>query len=261
VSLPKHETRITVPTGGWSVLVTEIPAAIVSVTVAAGNYYLGGVAGLAATLEAALNASALVGTYTVTVDDNADTSLGKVTIASSGITSFIAGFTSTALQDALGFATGLSPTAASHVSGGQSPYLWLPNTGRAATSPDITTAGQTMGRPEYDYTVALAPSGATARAVYETRYRDSLEYSQVKGLKAWTILETTTNGSFQTWLSALMTAGGVPFRYHPDRSSDTVYSDLVFDDAVELRASPVVPGWAGANSLWTVGPYGVRKLV
>lgn len=264
MALPRLGTKITVPSGGWSISVTEVPAATSTVTIPAGDYYmLQGATGILATLEAQLNANAtLAGNYIVTCPYTTDTANGKVSISMfGGATSFTLTWTSTDLRDALGWTGNLTPTGVTFTSQGQAKYIFFPNCGRRATSPDITVAGQTMGMPEFDYTASVSPSGSVATAVYGTRYRDQLEWPSLKGYKTWKLLETTTNESFQTWLVDLMAMGGGTFRYFPDRSSDTVYAELVFDEATELRANPFVQGWAGAQSLWSVGPYSVRKKV
>src|SRR5678816_162902 len=60
-----------------------------NVTSTAGDYYLSSSTAFISTLQTAINAAGLGGTYTVTLDDTASTSTGKVTISATGtITSF-----------------------------------------------------------------------------------------------------------------------------------------------------------------------------
>src|SRR5687768_7257565 len=130
MALPKIEGMVTVPTGGWSVSVTEDPAATSTVTVAAGDYFPTSTTALLSAFSTALTSnSTLAGTYTVSLDDASDSSTGKVTISAAGVTTFAITWTSTALRDALGFAGNTS--AALTVTGDNaSPYVNLPNVKR-----------------------------------------------------------------------------------------------------------------------------------
>jgi hypothetical protein len=262
VALCKLSQKVTIA-AGTTVTVNETgPGVIKAVTMPAGSYYLEGAGGLLDTLCSAMTADAtLNGTYSYAIDDDTDSGTGKVTISAAGITTFTITWTaSTPLRDALGYTGTLTPGALSFQSTKASPLLWLPNTNRVPESPD-PAAGQSLGREEYDYQVAVAPSGAIATSVYETRYVDVLAWMTTKGSKTWRANEVIGNESFQGWLAFYMQSGAQKFRFHPDRSADATYSELVLDqDAHEFKATPMVQGWVGPNSLWSIR-YNVRKAV
>lgn len=258
MALPKFERRITIPTGGWTITFTDSDGVHSSKTVPAGDYYLTSTTSLLSALVTTLNDGGGI-TYTVTLDDNSDSSLGKVTITPSAGTIAIT-WVSTDLRDILGF-TGNVAATSSAVSTNASPALWLPNSSRTPTTPDPASTSYEMGWAESDYMVVVAPSGASVRSVYNTRYVEEFRFDNVRGSKAWKALESTVNESYQTFHQAVMDNGGVPFRYHPDRSSDAVFWTMVLaESAGTMRPTPTVAGWVGASSLWAV-QFASHKLV
>lgn len=256
--MPKLEGMITVPTGGWSISVTETPAATSSVTIAAGNYFPTSPTSLLDALETALNADAtLAGTYTVTIDDDTQTSTGKVTIAASGLTSFAITWTSPALRNALGFTATISG-AATHTSPSASPHVWLPNVKRWSST--VAPDGY-RGQPQTDGTVTISPSGMSKAIKYATRYIDVMEWRFVLGRKAWSSLETITNESYETFYGVAQ-GRGQPVRYHSDRTDDTTYSSYRHMGIGSMAAVPSIPGFtAGATSLWNLGPNDLLAYV
>jgi len=259
MALPKLEGRITIPTGGWQVQCSENAGARTStVTIAAGDYYMstsnGANASLFAALVNALAADAtLLGTYGGSLDDNSDTSLGRLTISvSGGATAFALTWISTDLRDILGF-TGNTSNAASATGSNQVRYLFLPNTGRAnplAPEP-ASSSGTYLGVVESDGTSALSPSGYHVNMQYSTRYRDSLEFHNLKGNKTWKASESTTNESFQKFWEDVI-GQGIPFRYHSSRDSDAVYWTQYIENFQTYAPDAQEQGWVGANSLWRI---------
>lgn len=263
IALPKLEQRIRIPTGGWAFALTDSNGTGVGKVVPAGDYYLnsvapGGTVSLCAALAAACTAGAMV--YAVTVDDDTDNSTGQVTISANGSFTLIWG--DPELRDLFGFegASAAGPTA---VSTEHARALWLPNTQRTPLEPDPVTgeATQDFGRPEHDYIVTTAPSGATTQTVFSRRWSTILDFQTLLGLKTWLSDEAIENESCQRFMMDLMDAGGVPFRYHNNRANDAVYWTLVFDeDAAEFRPEIHTEGWVGARSLWRL-QWRVRKYI
>lgn len=255
--LPKLEGHITVPTGGWTVSITEVPAATSTYTIPAGNYYLTSTTSLLTTLSAGLTANAtLAGTYSCVISDDASTSTGKVTLSATGITTFSVTWTSTALRDALGW-TGNTSGALTFTSQSASPYIFLPNVKRAnPMAPDGY-----QGLPVTDGTVTVSPSGTSKSIKYATRYIDSLEFRFLLGSKTWTTWEVVTNESLESFYASTI-GEGAPFRYHFDRANDSSHASYRSLAIGSMSVVPAIPGFVGsANSLWNYGPTGLIKYV
>jgi hypothetical protein len=246
VASPKLEGRITVPSGGWIVSVQEFTpnAGPASVTVAAaGDYYLSSSTSLLTTVGAAATANGtLSATYTLTLS----ATTGLITLAGSGVATFNWNWTSTALRDLLGF-TGNLTGANSYAATRQSPYLFLPNRGRAPADAPEGSRGTIVT----DGTLTASPSGHSKALVYSSRYRDRLGFAQIDGRRTWTTYETTVGESLQTFWDGVM-GEGAPFRYYPDRTVDATYLTYRAVDALfGFKPVPIVPGWTtSADSLW-----------
>lgn len=112
-----------VPTGGAAVSATNASGGPSACTVAAGSYYLtaaGGVTGLLAALQTALNAGRPSG-WTVTMSTE-----GLVTINCSDVP-YALTWTSTALRDHLGFAGNIASTSSPSVGTKQALGAWFPH--------------------------------------------------------------------------------------------------------------------------------------
>lgn len=257
---PKLEGRITIPTGGWGIKVIEESGAVsATVNIAAGDYYLTHSTSLLSSIASALTANAtLSGTYTVSITDSTDTSTGAVTIAQSNNFSIVWP-SANGMYTYLGFTSATTTTAATTTGTKQAPFLWLPNVGRfAPLAPEPSTASQKFGQEEADFTFTLSPSGYSKRFAYNRRFVDQLTFQNVIGEKTWITLEATSNESFQQFYRDVV-FNGYPVRYQKDRSDlDTLYWELVVEDAHQFKPTPVVPGWTGAKSLWNIS-YIVRE--
>lgn len=260
MALPKFELRITVPTGGWALQLTDADGGPVALTFPAGDYYMNSVAPLGtlsflAQLALTLTNGAGV-TYTAVADDNADGSIGKITITVSSGT-FTITWTNTALRDQLGF-TGSSTASSgtSAVSPNQCRGLWLPNQQREPEDPDpvLGEASQDFGRPETDYIVTRSPSGAVNASVYSTRWSARIVFPMLWGQRYRLSLEQVVNESLERFYGDCMLAGGAPFRYHNDRGNDALSWTERFDAAMAkaFEAPPNVKGWVGPRSQWRV---------
>ena len=262
MAFPKLEGRITIPTGGYTFVVAEPVASATTITIAAGDYYLTHSTSLLSSIASAMTANAVLsGTYTVSITDSTDAGTGAVTIsATAGVTAFrIQWPSANGLYDVLGFTSADTTSAAQATGTKQANFLWLPNVGRSQPlAAEPTTADQKFGQEEADFTIAVAPSGYSKRFAYNRRFVDTLNFFNVVGEKTWLTLEATTNQSFQKFYRDVV-FNGYPFRYQKDRSdADTIYWELVVEDAQAFKPTPVVPGWTGAKSLWNI-TYIVRE--
>lgn len=261
MALSKLEGQITVPTGGYTMSVTDSGGSASVTVAAAGTYYLSSTTSLLSAIGTALTANAtLAGTYTLTLDSATSTSTGKVTLAGSGGGNFSVTWDSTALRDILGFTASLSG-AASYTSPSASPYVWLPNVRRAnQMAPDGN-----VGVPQTDATFTMAPTGTSKVLKYATRYMDNLEFKFLSGTKTWTQFESVTNESLQTFWSTVI-ANGYPIRYHTDRSADSTFVTYRSTVPHQFNVQPAFPGFVGSGSdgtalSWHWGPSQVIKYV
>jgi len=256
ITLPKLEGRITIPTGGYIITVTEDAGARTSnVTIDAGDYYwTSGVSGgnsLVAQLKAELDGDAtLLGTYTVSIDDADPGGTGKLTISVAGsastfgISDWDQTGSDTTLMDLCGF-TGVVPDGASATGAEHVEYLWMPNVVRSSPqSPDGD-----LGYEFADFSISYAPSGETTRIAHNRNFRDNLEFRKVHASKVWITHEVNTNESLQKfWRDVIYLGKAV--RYHKDRATDATYVDWVVVDGGMLQPEPEEDGWTGAESLW-----------
>lgn len=255
---PKLEGLVVVPTGGWIVSVVEHTpnTGATNATIAAGDYYPTSTTSFLTALKTALDLVSANSTYTVTLDDTANSATGKVTISATGITTFDLTWTSTALQDALGF-TGNTSGALTYTGTEQAEYLWLPGGTRSnPLGPDPTSTSTAFGVEEDDGFLTIAP-GRVFKAIAgpARRGRERMEWAHQLGSRCHLNSETTVNASFQKFYRDVLFERR-PFRYHPDRSSDTVYWTLRHVQPGMLLA-PEFPGLVGATGLFHVGPYDV----
>lgn len=258
--LPKYEGRITVPTGGYAVSVTD-SGGTASVTLAAGDYYPNSSTALLSTFAAELTAnSTLAGTYTCTSDDDTDAATGRITLAASGGGNVSVTWSSTALRDLLGFTGNLSG-ATTYTSTGACKYIYLPNVPRAEAMAPDGSAGVAMT----DSSVTVSPSGTSKILAYSTRYVNRLAFRFLTGRKTWTAAETYANESLESFYLATI-AYGIPLRYHYDRATDGTYVNERIVQPQMFAAVPAVGGWVGgpgnlAAALWNFGPLDLVKYV
>src|SRR5574343_1703060 len=140
-------------------------------------------------------------TWTVTCDDDSDTSTGKITISCTGGAT-TATWSSTSIRNALGF-TGNLGSGTTWTGDNQAKYLWLPNCGRSGVlGPDASN-----GAIEADYSFAMGTDGTPYVLSYNTRYKDTLELRTVLGSKTWTTHEVTVNESFETYYGSVIAYG------------------------------------------------------
>ncbi|MEK7180506.1 MAG: hypothetical protein AAB706_03445 [Patescibacteria group bacterium] len=239
-------------TAAQTVDIVEQAGPTATVTVAAGStYFLTSNAALLAAVATALNDNAtLAGTYTLTLDDDADAATGKVTISATGVgSSFSVTWNTTALRDALGW-TGSLTGATTYQASQHARYLWLPNCGRSnPMAPNPASQSQDMGMEESDYTITVAPTGASKRIGYNRRLVENLEWAWLKANKVKIEHETITNESLQRfWRDTIVVGRAV--RYHPDRSVDSIAFEWGAREG-HFKPTPNVSTWVGPASTWT----------
>lgn len=261
--LPKYEARITVPTGGYSVSVTD-SGGTATVTLAAGDYYPNSSTALLSTFATALTSnSTLAGTYTCTSDDDTEAATGRVTLSASGGGNVSVTWSSTTLRDLLGFTGNLSG-ATTYTSTGACKYIYLPNVPRAEPMAPDGSAGVAMT----DSSVTVSPSGTSKILAYNTRYVNRLAFRMLTGRKTWTAAETYANESLESFYLATI-AYGIPLRYHYDRATDGTYVTERVVQPGAFAVSPAVGSWVGstasasalAAALWNFGPVDLVKYV
>lgn len=261
-ALSKLEGQITVPTGGYTMTVTDSGGTKQVTVLTAGTYFLNSASNLLTTIGAALTAdSTLAGTYTLSSDDNSTTSTGKTTITVTGGGNPSITWDFTALRDALGYTGNLSG-AATYQSTASSPYLFLPDVKRSEPmSPDGNT-----GMPKSDATFTLAPTGTSKALKYATRYTDVLSFRYLSGTKTWQQYEVVTNESLQSFWNTVLTQG-FPFRYHYDRATDGSFVSYRYADPGNFPVKTEYAGLVGTQGTdgsvlrWAVGPLGVIQYV
>lgn len=258
--LPKFEARITVPTGGYTLTVTDSGGTATVTILTAGDYYLTSATALLSTIGTALTANAtLAGTYTLTLDDDSASSTGRVTIAASGGGNPSITWTSTTLRNLLGFTGNLSG-AASYTSTNATKALFLPNVPRAEPLVPDGHAGLRVS----DATFTTSPSGVSKCLIYNTRYVNALAFRFLSGRKTYTQYETYANESFESfWANNV----SVPWRYHYDRSVDGTYvTDRIAQPGMFPVRASIPTRWGGvgtdgATLHYDIGPIETVKNV
>ncbi len=259
----KYELRFPVATA-YTITVTENGGGGFVVTVLpvdTTGYYLtsstSGNSGLLTTFANAItNHASSAGTYSMTIADDTDSATGLVTLSVSGggVTAFtIAWGSDTTLRDWIGYASDIT-TGTSETTDYQPKGIWLPNVHRAEPEGPDPTSADYYGSERAAAVMAEAPAGGAS--FYHSYGRvgrgifNFVNLSAVKAVKAHESLTTTKQSAQSFWQNAVDTASMV-LRYHPDRSSNTVYSTY---RAVwpEFNPKPIQAGWVGSSSLWAL---------
>lgn len=229
------------------------------ITMPAGRYFLNTIGSGGATRTFLLELKNQLdtgpgGVWTVTSDDDADASTGKITIARNS--NYTATWTSTNVRDLLGFTGNLTTAAtSSFTSDNQAQYLWLPNCGRQnGLGPEVSD-----GAVESDYTMSMGTDGTVFAVGYSARYFDSMEFGFVWGQKCWKALEVVVNESAQRYYEMVIMRG-LRTRYHKDRSNDSTLRTWVMEDAGTFNPRTVVPGWTDSPKSLFEFRYKVRKV-
>lgn len=250
----RWEGRIKIPTGGWSIAVTDSGGGPETISLTAANTYYHSSAGndsvdLGAKLKALLDAnSTLAGTYTVSIAAG-EGGTGKYTISATGGGNISITWTSTALRDLLGFTGNLSG-AASYTGTNHAQALWLP------TCPVETRYGLSSdGLKLRDGSVALAPDGTYKAIVYASHTRNEYVYPWIRAARCIQAEESTTNESFERfWHHVIAGDGawaeaGAELRWYKDAADDATFKTFNVTDVSRPMYDRALDEFAG---LWKV---------
>jgi hypothetical protein len=256
MALPKCEWRFPVAAGGWTFTLIDADHTGTGSTrtISAGDYFHttinGATPAMTTAMKTALDDGTGAVTYTVSVNDDTDSATGKYTITPSSGT-FTVNWISTDLRDTLGFNANI--TASSGITGSNHAlFLWLPDVGRAdPLSPEPTDSSFDLGVLESDQTFVKAPDGTSVVLKYNHVYVDTFGFELVHGYKMFRQVEQIRNESLHTnWLNAI--SKGYPFRYHPDRSSDSLYFIEKIEDGKDFKPVKVSKNWNGTMALYSI---------
>ncbi len=262
------ECLITVPTGGWTFVLSEDSSDVGTVSLAAGDTFYWGSAGSAARFANGASTGYLrskimdtgAGTYSVFMNDGEDDT-GKLQITVSGGASAWGmhtfkqnGVANNALRDLLGFDADVTVDVASATGDSQVQCLWLPN------RPWYNGYGSgDWGDEVADARTSISPAGDVS-GLFSQRYeRMRLSWQGLSRAKTRIAGETTNNESLQQFyrdcmlgeLGCVSSMGG-PLRFYPDAADDATYTTGRMLDRDLRRHVPrqLKERWIGA---WNVG--------
>lgn len=255
----KLEGRVTVPTGGLGLTVTETGGGGASdtATVPAGDYYWSSedseADDLEQAIEDALNAATLNATYTVSLDAG-EGGTGRVTITGAGgsVTAIAIAWDNSTLRDLLGFASdGDVSGSLSHQGSEQARMLWISDTGWQS----LNHAG--AGGDVASQAAQESPDGAGQFvAVWGRRSVKALSLLEVARARMFVQFESLAGESLQQfWRDAIWCEhtlakafGGGPIRWYPDASDDSTYRTWKLRSSArqfrpQMTAPPLVARW------------------
>ena len=250
MAFSKWEARITVPTGGCDISVTD-SGGTSTVTIPAGTYYWSsagdGSNDLPAELQSQLNADAtLAGTFTVTISAGSS-GTGKLTIASTA--AFSATWPDSALRLLLGFDSSLS-SATSHTSDNHVQGLWLPQ------APVETPYGlSSAGKPRSAVSVSVSPGGHMTAYHGPKHKRNEYVYPVVQVAKVIQAQESTEGESYESWWldgvrgEASWATSGRSARFYASADVDGTYLTYHIINQTEPEVDRVNQNWDGQ---WSV---------
>lgn len=257
----KIETRVTIPAGGWDFEITETGggAASASLSVPAGEYYHSSpgsaAAGLVATVQALIDASALNATYTVAIAAG-EGGTGRYTISCTGgsVTSFDFTWDDTELRDLLGY-TGSESAGTSITGTSQAQALWIPGYASNSLNGLPVAGSEWRGWWETDTHEGESPRGDYFGVSGERKRVNQVVWPAESRAKVWAANESLANESLEQWLidgiwgdAAWATVGG-PARIYGDAADDTVYGTYYVANMKNWRPEQVREAWVG---LWEI---------
>lgn len=261
----KLEARVSIPTGGWDMTVTETGGGGASdtITIPAGEYYHSTVGDgsndLPAEIAAQLNGSVtLNGTYTCTVGAG-ESGTGKytMTVSGGGVTEMdVTAWDDTSLRDLLGY-SGSEAAAATYTGDNHAKSLWLPTRGYFAE-----VDGEWDGIHESDLQTQTSMSGHHWAVSGRRRRVLAVRWNALAKEKVYVVAETVTGESFeQFWIDAIYgeaahtakPAG--PIRLHRDADTDGTYSTF----NLEGQAAPLWPRFNERN--WNLYSVSLERMI
>lgn len=251
MSIGKWEHKITVPSGGWDISVTD-SGGTDTVTLPDGTYYWSSVGGgsndLPAELQAQLNASGtLSGTYTVTVSAGV-AGTGKATIACDE--NYTLTWTDSQIRLLFGWDGNISVGTTSATSDNHVEGLWLPR------APAETQYGlDSQGMPVSAAMESLAPDGTYTAYHGPKHRRNEYTYRGVQVARVVQAQEGTAGESYESWWTdgvrgeAAWATSGRDVRWYKDADTDGTY--LAYH-VTDTRTPMVQRLSQNFDGLWTV---------
>lgn len=248
----KLEARITVPTGGWFLNCTDDGGGPTAVVIPAGTYYHSSDGSNTNTLaEAIATAANAVMTETWSCSISAgESGTGRYTIGCTGAVCTVQ-FVSNYLKLLLGFLLVTESGSTSYTAPNHAQGLWLASNGwqkkngQAGGSARISDQQATRNAAGYAYGIQ-GQSYKMARIVWPMETR----------AKCWTVNESTTNESFETflvdgiWGSAAWGTTLGPIRFYPDEDDDATYGTFSVFGMGSWDPNELIEHWAAGR--WTI---------
>ena len=242
------EARITVPSGGWTVTLTDGLGGPTAVVLPAGTYYMSSVGSLTEGLWDALTtaANAAMGeTWAFFEGANGKTSVTVTDSLLSGIGTIT--FTDTELRDILGFASDQSGNVV-YTSTKQAKALWLPE------YPFQTLNGgpDWNGWWETNQANSENANGNTFSLIGRKKRINSVTWPVASRAKCWVSNETITNESFEqflldgVWAGATWGTSAGPLRFYGDETDATIYATYAAFGLENWKPSQIRQHWTGA---------------
>lgn len=196
------EARITAP-AGVTVSATNSGGGPTSVTIPAGSYYLtaaGGISGLLAAFQSALNTTRAPSTGSWAV--SLDTTTGLVSISCTGTWSL--SWTSTTLRDLLGFTANISGVATTQTGTKQARGLWLPG-----CVLNVADSDPRQAPIKTDLRSTMSPTGSVLGLWGNQMFRHAtVSWPVVNISQVWEQNATTANASWQQFFTDTQLATG-----------------------------------------------------
>jgi len=244
----KLEAQVTIPTGGWTITCTDALGGPTGVVVPAGTYYHSSDGSNSNTLSEAITTAVntLLGqTWTLTIAAG-ESANGKYTIGCDGATCTVT-WTDTELRDLLGFTGDLSGST-SYESPSQAQALFVASNGFQKKN------GQSGGSARKSNQQARVNDAGYVFAIQGRDYKTaSITWPMETRAKCWTVNESTTNESFETFMvdgiwgqSSWGTVTG-PIRFYPDADTDTDYGTFSAMDLGEWDPQELTEHYAGGH--------------
>ena len=244
----KLEARITVPTGGWDVALTDQDAGPTTVTIPAGTYYHSSAGseaeGFADTFATLANAA--MGQTWVSSVAAGEAGTGKYTLSCGGSTCTVT-FTDTEVRDLMGF-TGNLTGSTSYTSSAQAEGLWLPE----YPYQSLNGGPSWNGWWETDQKSVENAAGYSFSVIGQKKRINSVTWPIASRAKCWVANEGTANESFEQflldgiWAGAAWGTSAGPIRFHGDADTDATFATYAALGLESWRPEQIRDHWTGA---------------
>lgn len=218
VNFGRLEAKITVPTGGWTLSLTDDGAGPTTATLPAGSYYM---TSLLAALIVASDA-VMANNWTWSIADGESAS-GKVTVTHDGDVCEVA-WVATDLRDLLGFENDGNLTGAdTYTSTDSGRMIWLPDGTKTSAFGDADTDGWS----ESDASSVESPAGHAKVLRFQRKDVNAVTWHGISRSRCRIAGETVINQSFEKfWEDAIQGEGpggnpGGPINLYWDADTST----------------------------------------